>query len=110
MKRQANYGPQGKCISPPVLCKFYGHTAAPIHLCLVSGCLRAAEAESSSCDRLYDLQRLKYLLSGSYSRRFLTLQPEIHEPAWIALENKMLKEKDDFTKECLKYVTVHISF
>ena len=46
--------------------KFYGHTATPIHLCIVSGCFCATKAELSSCDR----DCMAFKASNSY---YLTL-------------------------------------
>ena len=45
--------------------------AVSIHLRINYGCFHVTTAELSSCDRLYGMQTLKYLLAGSLPKRFV---------------------------------------
>lgn len=46
-----------------------GGIVTAIHVCVVCGHFYAAEAEMSHCDRLYDPQNLKYLLSSPLQQK-----------------------------------------
>lgn len=67
--RLANCGPRAKSGPSPVFGKFYWIIAILIYLF----CFCATTEELNSCNKLYGLQNLKYLLSGPSQKKFTSL-------------------------------------
>lgn len=65
-----------KADSLDILIKFYWNTAMPICVQIIYGCFHATMAELSCYSREYDLQNLKYLLSGPLQQKTPALRSE----------------------------------